>query len=35
VLRNISGAKAEKVGGQWRKLHNKELHELSLAILGG
>jgi hypothetical protein len=29
VLRNMSGAKTEKVAGDWRRLHNKELHELS------
>jgi len=29
VLRNVSGAKAEKAAGDWRKFHNKELYELS------
>jgi hypothetical protein len=28
VLRRIFGPKREKVEGQWRKLHNGELHNL-------
>ena len=28
VLRNIFGPEREKVTGDWRKLHNEELHEL-------
>jgi hypothetical protein len=27
-LRGIFGAKRDKVTGEWRKLHNKELHNL-------
>jgi hypothetical protein len=28
VLRNVSGSKRDEVRGGWRKLHNKELHDL-------
>jgi hypothetical protein len=28
VLRRIFGRKRDEVTGGWRKLHNKELHEL-------
>jgi hypothetical protein len=28
VLRRIFGPKRDKVMGEWRKLHNKELHDL-------
>jgi hypothetical protein len=28
VLRRIFGPKKDKVTGEWRKLHNKELHDL-------
>jgi hypothetical protein len=28
VLRRISGQKGDKVMGDWRKLHNEELHNL-------
>jgi hypothetical protein len=28
VLRGIFGAKRDKVTGEWRKLHNEELHDL-------
>jgi hypothetical protein len=28
VLRRISGLKREGVTGEWRKLHNEELHAL-------
>jgi hypothetical protein len=28
VLRRIFGAKSDKVTGEWRKLHNEELHNL-------
>jgi hypothetical protein len=28
VLRRIFGLKRDKVTGEWRKLHNEELHEL-------
>jgi hypothetical protein len=28
VLRRIFGSKREEVTGEWRKLHNKELHDL-------
>jgi hypothetical protein len=28
VLRRIFGAKRDEVTGEWRKLHNEELHEL-------
>jgi hypothetical protein len=28
VLRRIFGPKKDKVTGEWRKLHNEELHDL-------
>jgi hypothetical protein len=28
VLRRISGPKRDEVTGEWRKLHNEELHNL-------
>jgi hypothetical protein len=28
VLRRISGSKRDEVTGEWRKTHNKELHNL-------
>jgi hypothetical protein len=28
VLRRTFGPKGDKVTGEWRKLHNKELHKL-------
>jgi hypothetical protein len=28
VLRRIFGPKRDKVRGEWRKLHNEELHDL-------
>jgi hypothetical protein len=28
VLRRIFGPKREEVAGEWRKLHNEELHNL-------
>ena len=28
VLRNIFGAKRDEITGEWRKLHNAELHAL-------
>jgi hypothetical protein len=28
VLRRIFGPKRDEVSGEWRKLHNKELHDL-------
>jgi hypothetical protein len=28
VLRRIFGPKQDKVTGEWRKLHNEELHDL-------
>jgi hypothetical protein len=28
VLRKIFGPKSDEVTGEWRKLHNKELHDL-------
>jgi hypothetical protein len=28
VLRRISGPKRDEVSGEWRKLHNEELHNL-------
>jgi hypothetical protein len=28
VLRRIFGPKRDEVAGEWRKLHNKELHDL-------
>jgi len=30
VLRRIFGPKRDKVTGEWRKLHNKELNELCI-----
>jgi hypothetical protein len=35
VLRRIFGPKRDEVMGEWRKLHNKELHDLysSLSII--
>jgi hypothetical protein len=35
VLRRIFGPKRDEVTGEWRKLHNKELHDLyfSLSII--
>jgi hypothetical protein len=29
VLRKIFGPKKEEVAGDWRKLHNEELHNLN------
>jgi hypothetical protein len=29
VLRRISGPKRDEVTGEWRKLHNEELHDLN------
>jgi hypothetical protein len=36
VLRRIFGPKRDEVTGEWRKLHNKELHDLysSPSIIG-
>jgi hypothetical protein len=31
VLRRIFGPKRDEVTGEWRKLHNKELHNLYLS----
>jgi hypothetical protein len=31
-MKNISGPKMEQVTGEWRKLHNKELHDLIVLI---
>jgi hypothetical protein len=28
VLRRIFGSKRDEMTGEWRKLHNKELHDL-------
>jgi hypothetical protein len=28
VLRSVFGPKRDKVTGEWRKLHNEELHDL-------
>jgi hypothetical protein len=33
VLRRIFGPKREEVMGGWRKLHNKELHDLDLSTI--
>jgi hypothetical protein len=30
VLRRIFGPKREKMAGDWRRLHNKELHNFTL-----
>jgi hypothetical protein len=32
VLRRIFGPKRDEVTGEWRKLHSKELHILSLCL---
>ena len=29
VLRKIFGAKKDEVTGEWRRLHNEELHDLN------
>jgi hypothetical protein len=31
VLRRIFGPKRDEVTGEWRKLHNEELHDLYLS----
>jgi hypothetical protein len=31
VLREISGTKKEEVKGEWRRLHNKEHHDMYLS----
>jgi hypothetical protein len=31
VLRRIFGPKRDEVTGEWRKLHNEELHDLNLS----
>jgi hypothetical protein len=33
VLRRISGPKRDELTGEWRKLHNKELHDLPSTII--
>jgi hypothetical protein len=33
VLRRIFGPKRDEVTGEWRKLHNKELHDLYIIRL--
>jgi hypothetical protein len=33
VLRRIFGPKRDEVTGEWRKLHNEELHDLYSAII--
>jgi hypothetical protein len=33
VLRKIFGPKRDGVTGEWRKLHNEELHDLYLYLL--
>jgi hypothetical protein len=35
VLRRIFGPKTDEVTGDWRKLHNEEIHNLYSAIFGG
>jgi hypothetical protein len=30
VLKTVSGLKGEEVAGGWRRLHNEELHQISL-----
>jgi hypothetical protein len=32
VLRRIFGPKRDEVMGDWRKLHNEELHNVSLSV---
>jgi hypothetical protein len=32
VLRRIFGPKRDEVTGEWRKLHNKELHDLTSSL---
>jgi hypothetical protein len=34
VLRGIVGPKRDEVTGEWRKLHNWELHNLYQTLLG-
>jgi hypothetical protein len=34
VLRRIFGPKREEVGGDWRRLHNEEIHNLYTAPQG-
>jgi hypothetical protein len=31
LLRRIFGSKREKVAGEWRRLHNEELHNLYIS----
>jgi hypothetical protein len=33
VLRRISGAKGNEEAGDWRRLHNEELHNLYLLLI--
>jgi hypothetical protein len=33
VLRRIFGPKRDEVTGEWRKLHNEELHELYFRVI--
>jgi hypothetical protein len=35
VLRRIFGPKRDEVCGEWRKLHNKELRDLTAALKSG
>ena len=35
VLRRVFGPKRDKVTGKWRKLHNKELSDLTQYCAGG
>jgi hypothetical protein len=33
VLRRIFGSKSEEVAGDWRRLHNEELHNLYIRAI--
>jgi hypothetical protein len=35
VVRNIFGTKREKTEGEWKSLHNEELHKVQKYYLGG
>jgi hypothetical protein len=34
VLRRIFGTKGDEVTGEWRKLHNEELHDMYSSLCG-
>ena len=35
VLRRIFGPRRDKVTGEWRRLHNEELHGLGMRLIWG